>query len=296
MRIGVTGSSGLLGTALRQQLEAEGHEVRRFVRGHPDNPAATWDPASGWIRPGALEVLDAVVHLAGESIGEGRWTPSRKAALRNSRIDSTRLLVSQMQGMAKPPALISASAIGFYGNRGDEVLDESSRGGEGFLAHLTADWEAEVLKARETGARTVVLRLGVVLASTGGALARMARPFKFAAGGRLGSGRQWFSWISLTDAVAAIQRAVTTDMEGVYNVTAPVPVTNRDLTKALAATLRRPALFPVPPIALRVMLGGAADELLLASQRVIPRRLQEAGFTFRYPEFSGALRVALKGA
>lgn len=293
MRIGITGSSGLIGTALRQQLEAAGHEVRRFVRGEPDDPDAVWNPASGWIRPDALEGLDAIVHLAGESIGRGRWTESRKSALRASRIDSTRLLVSQMRGMTKPPALISASAIGFYGSRGDEVLDESSGAGDGFLAQLTADWEAEVLKARESGARTVLLRLGVVLAPKGGALAQMVRPFKFGAGGRLGSGRQWFSWIALPDALAVLERAVSTDMEGIYNVTAPVPVTNRELTAALAKTLRRPALFPVPPFALRAMLGRAADELLLASQRVMPRRLQQAGFAFRYPEITGALRATL---
>jgi len=296
MHIGLTGSSGLIGTALSARLESEGHEVRRFIRGRADDLAATWDPASGWIRPGALDGLDAIVHLTGESIGEGRWTEGRKAALRSSRIDSTRLLVSQFAGMANPPALISASAIGFYGDRGDEVLDESSAGGDGFLAKLTSDWEAEVLRANEFGARTVVLRMGVVLAPRGGALTQMARPFKFGAGGRLGSGRQWFSWVAIDDTVAVILRALTSNMTGVYNVTAPQPVTNRELTKSLGAVLRRPALFAVPAFALRALLGGAADELLLASQRVLPRRLQEEGFSFRYPEISGALSAALRGS
>lgn len=296
MRIGITGSSGLIGTALRQQLEAEGHEVRRFLRGKPEDPAAVWTPADGWIRPGALEELDAIVHLAGESIGEGRWTKSRKAALRASRIDSTRLLVSELERMTNPPAFIAASAVGIYGSRGDEVLDEASQGGTGFVADLTMEWEAEVFRAQQAGARTVTLRLGVVLAAGAGALSRMALPFQFGLGGRLGGGRQWFSWVALDDAVAVILRAITTDMTGVYNVTAPTPVTNRELTKALARVLRRPALFAVPAFALRGMLGGAADELLLASQRVMPRRLADSGFTFRYPEISDALNAALKGS
>jgi len=296
MRIGITGSSGLIGTALRQQLEAEGHEVRRFLRGKPEDPEAVWSPAGGWIRPGALEGLDAIVHLAGESIGEGRWTKSRKAELRASRIDSTRLLVSELERIANPPALIAASAVGIYGNRGDEILDEASPSGTGFLAELTREWEAEAFRAQGAGARTVALRFGVVLAPGAGALKRMALPFKFGLGGRLGDGRQWFSWVALEDAVAVIQRAIATDMSGVYNVTAPTPVTNRELTKALAGVLRRPALFAVPGFALRAILGEAADELLLASQRVMPRRLAEAGFAFRYPEIAGALSAALKGS
>ncbi len=296
MRIGITGSSGLIGSALRQRLEIEGHEVRRFVRGKPDEPDAVWDPAGGWLREDAMEGLDAIVHLAGESIGQGRWTKSRKAALRASRVDSTRLLVSHLERMTNPPALIAASAVGIYGSRGDEVLDEGSKGGTGFLAELTKEWEAEILHAERAGARTVILRLGVVLAPGKGALSRMALPFKFGLGGRLGSGRQWFSWVALDDVVSVILHAITSDMSGVYNVTAPTPVTNRELTKALAAVLRRPALFAVPAFALRTLLGEAADELLLSSQRVIPRRLQEADFAFRYPEVAGALSAALKGS
>jgi uncharacterized protein (TIGR01777 family) len=296
MRIGITGSSGLIGTALRKQLEAGGHEVRRFLRGEPEDSTAVWNPAVGWVRPGAMDGLDAIVHLAGESIGQGRWTQSRKAALRASRVDSTRLLVSELERIANPPALIAASAVGIYGSRGDEVLDEGSPGGSGFLADLTREWEEEILRARQAGARTVTLRLGVVLAPGAGALSRMALPFKLGLGGRLGGGRQWFSWVALEDAVAVILRAITTDMTGVYNVTAPGPVTNRELTNALARVLRRPALFAVPAFALRGMLGGAADELLLASQRVMPRRLADAGLAFRYPEISGALNAALKGS
>jgi uncharacterized protein (TIGR01777 family) len=285
-----------IGTTLRQQLVADGHEVRRFLRGNPEDAAAVWNPAGGWVRPGALEGLDAIVHLAGESIGQGRWTKSRKAALRASRVDSTRLLVSELERMTNPPALIAASAVGIYGSRGDEVLDEASPGGTGFLADLTKEWETEILRARQAGARTVALRLGVVLARGAGALSRMALPFKLGLGGRLGGGRQWFSWVALDDAVAVILRAITTDMTGVYNVTAPGPVTNRELTSALSRVLQRPALFAIPAFALRGMLGGAADELLLTSQRVMPRRLADAGFAFRYPEISGALNAALKGS
>jgi hypothetical protein len=296
MRIGIKGSSGLIGTALRQRLDVEGHEVRRFVRGKPAEPDAVWDPGSGWLREDALKGLDALVHLAGESIGQGRWTKSRKAALRASRIDSTRLLLSHLETMTNPPALIAASAVGIYGSRGDEVLDEASKAGTGFLAELTKDWEAQLIRADRAGARTVILRLGVVLAPGKGALGRMVLPFKFGLGGRLGSGRQWFSWVALDDVVSVILQAITSDMSGVYNVTAPAPVTNKELTKELATVLRRPALFALPAFALRVLLGGAADELLLASQRVVPKRLNEANFTFRHPELSEALTAALKGS
>ena len=295
MRVGITGSSGLIGNALRTRLESDGHEVVRFIRGRSGDPQAMWDPAAGWVRPGALEGLDAIVHLAGESIGNGRWSEARKRTLRASRIDSTRLLVGEISRMSNPPAFISASAIGVYGDRKDELLDESSSKGGGFLADLTADWESEAMKAADAGARTVILRLGVVLSKEGGALPRLQLPFKLGAGGRLGSGRQWFSWVALDDVIAAMVRTITTDMSGVYNVTAPQPVTNRELTSTLSRVLRRPALFPVPRFALRIVVGESADELLMFSQRVMPRRLQESGFTFQYPDLDGALRAILKG-
>jgi uncharacterized protein (TIGR01777 family) len=197
--------------------------------------------------------------------------------------------------MVRPPALINASAVGYYGDRADEVLDEGSPQGEGFLAQLTGDWEAEALRAEGAGIRTVVLRFGVILAKDGGALPRMVLPFRFGAGGRLGSGKQWFSWVSLKDAVGAIEHAITTDAAGVYNVTAPNPVTNRELTRALSLVLRRPALFPVPRLGLRAVVGESADELLLASQRVEPRCLQAEGFQFQHPEVEPALTAILKG-
>lgn len=285
----------MVGTALRQQCEAGGHEVVWFIRGRRDKPGVVWDPSSGWVAPGALDGLDAIVNLGGVSIGEGRWTDSRKSALRTSRIDSTRLLVAQMKAMTSPPALISASAIGFYGDRGDQALDERSHGGKGFLAELTADWEAEAMRAGSFGARTVILRFGVILSANGGALPRMVRPFKFGVGGRLGSGNQWFSWVALDDVVGIIQRALVSDMSGIYNATAPEPVTNREFTRVLAATLHRPAIFPVPSVALRVLFGQTADEMLLASQRVMPRRIEEAGFEFKHANLADALRTALKG-
>jgi len=292
MRVAITGASGLIGTALAARLKSEGHDVRPLKRG----AAADWDPATGWIRPGALEGIDAVVHLAGESIGKGRWSPKRKQELRSSRIDSTRLLVSEISKMASPPVFVAASAIGYYGNREDEVIDETSARGEGFLADLVRDWEAESLKAEDAGARTVLLRFGVILAKEGGALPQMMLPFKFGAGGRLGSGRQWFSWVALEDAVSILIRSLTTDMSGVYNVTAPEPVTNRELTKALSKVLKRPAIVPVPPFALRLVLGESADELLLAGQRVLPRRLLDAGYSFRQTEISTALVSIVKGS
>lgn len=292
MRVAITGASGLIGTALAARLKSEGHDVRPLKRG----AAADWDPATGWIRPGALEGIDAVVHLAGESIGKGRWSPKRKQELRSSRIDSTRLLVSEISKMASPPVFVAASAIGYYGNREDEVIDETSARGEGFLADLVRDWEAESMKAEDAGARTVLLRFGVILAKEGGALPQMMLPFKFGAGGRLGSGRQWFSWVALEDAVSILIRSLTTDMSGVYNVTAPGPVTNRELTKALSKVLKRPAIFPVPPFALRIVLGESANELLLAGQRVLPRRLLDAGFTFRQTEISTTLDSIVKGS
>ncbi|MBK7726146.1 MAG: TIGR01777 family protein [Dehalococcoidia bacterium] len=291
MRVAITGASGLIGTALAARLKSEGHDVRPLKRG----AAADWDPATGWIRPGALEGIDAVVHLAGESIGKGRWSPKRKQELRSSRIDSTRLLVSEISKMASPPVFVAASAIGYYGNREDEVLDETSARG-GLLADLVRDWEAESMKAEDAGARTVLLRFGVILAKEGGALPQMMLPFKFGAGGRLGSGRQWFSWVALEDAVSILIRSLTTDMSGVYNVTAPEPVTNRELTKALSKVLKRPAIFPVPPFALRIVLGESANELLLAGQRVLPRRLLDAGFTFRQTEISTTLDSIVKGS
>jgi uncharacterized protein (TIGR01777 family) len=295
MRVLVTGSSGLIGTAARERLAADGHEVLRLLRGDAAGSGPRWDPAAGWVAPQALDGADAVVHLAGASIGEGRWTARRRAELRASRIDATRLLVEQLRAPAgRPRVLVAASAVGYYGDRGDELLDEAAAPGAGFLADLVRDWEREALRAEELGVRVVLLRFGVVLAARGGALPRMVLPVRLGVGGRLGSGRQWLPWVALEDAARALAWAVATpEARGVVNVVAPQQVTNAAFTRALGRELRRPTYFPVPPLALRLLLGGSADELLLASQRVAPARLQAAGFRFTYPELAGALHAVL---
>lgn len=295
MKVAITGSSGLIGAALGKTLEGGGHSVVRMVRGASDAPDAMWDPRAGWIRPGAFEGVDAVVHLAGESIGEGRWTESRRKLLLDSRVIPTRLLVSHLAEMANPPLLVSASAIGYYGNRGDEVLNEQSGRGSGFLADVTNAWEEAAFSGRESGVPTTILRFGVVLSRKGGAFPRMLLPFRFGAGGTLGRGRQWMSWVTLDDVVGAISHVIETKTQGTFNVTAPGPVTNREFTKALAKAVHRPALFPVPPIALRLLLGDAADELLLASQRVDPSRLEATGFHFQQRDIAAGIATALKG-
>lgn len=292
-RIAITGSSGLVGSALRHRLESDGHEAVRVLRGDPSNVSAVWNPEAGWIRPGALQGCKAVVHLAGASIGEGRWTARRRAELRTSRIDATRLLVDHLATLARPPALVSASAVGYYGNRGDEILTEESAPGTGFLAELTRDWEAEAARAREAGITVTILRLGVVLSREGGALPRILLPFRLGVGGRLGNGRQWMSWLTLDDAVGAIEHAITTRLDGVFNAVSPEPVTNRDFTRALGRALRRPALFPAPAFGLRLLLGGSADELLLWSQRVLSQKLEDTGYRFQHPDLGSALDTTL---
>lgn len=294
-RVAVTGSSGLIGTAVRNRLGDAGHEVVRVLRGNPSDPAALWNPATGWVREGALDGVDAVVHLAGESIAEGRWNAARKAALAASRVPATRLLVDHIATLdRKPAALIAASAVGFYGDRGDEPLTEASASGTGFLAGLVRDWERESLRAGDLGLRVALLRFGVVLHKDGGALPRMLMPFRFGLGGRLGNGRQWMPWISRDDAAAAVVYTVENDLDGAVNVVAPGAVTNAEFAKALGRALRRPALLPTPKIGLRLLLGQAADELLFASQRVVPERLQERGFAFAHPGLEAALAAALR--
>ncbi|HEX8694024.1 MAG TPA: TIGR01777 family oxidoreductase [Longimicrobium sp.] len=294
LRVAVAGSSGLLGTELSRRLEAEGHAVLRLVRRPPQGEGeARWDPAAGRIDATALEGLDAVVNLAGENVGE-RWTEERKRRIRASRVDATRLLAEALAGLAhKPRVLVNASAVGFYGSRGDERLDEMSAPGDDFLAGVVRDWEAATAPAAEAGVRVVLPRFGVVLTARGGALARMLTPFRLGAGGRLGSGRQWMSWISLDDAVDVILRALRDErMAGPVNVVAGA-VTNEELARTLGRVLRRPALVPVPAFALRLMFGEMADGTVLVSQRVEHRRLTQLGHSFRYPELEAALRAAL---
>ena len=291
MRVAITGSSGLIGTALAAHLEADGNEVVRLRRAEAKRRGHYWNPAQGWIAPDALEGCDAVVHLAGASIGEGRWTATRKRMLRSSRIEATRLLVAHLGSMARPPSvLVSGSAVGFYGDRGDEVLTEDSARGSGFLAELCEDWEREARGAEAHGIRVATPRFGVVLARHGGALPRMVLPMRLGAGGRLGNGQQWMPWVTLRDAVRALEFLVTHEVRGPFNVVAPEVVMNADFTKALARQLHRPALFPAPAFALRLLLGQAADELLLASQRVTSKRLEAAAFAFEDATLEGALR------
>jgi hypothetical protein len=293
-RIAVTGSSGLIGAKLRARLGADGHEVVRAFRGNDSDPSAMWDPSAGWMRSGAWEGLDAIVHLAGASIGDARWSEKRKRELTASRIDATRLLVDHLATVQrKPSTFIAASAVGYYGDRGEEELTEASPRGTGFLADLCEAWERESLRARELGMRVVLLRFGVVLSKDGGALKKMLLPFKLGVGGKLGSGKMWMSWIAEDDAVSAITHALATpSLEGPVNAVA-MPVRNAEFTKALGAALRRPTVFPVPPPALKLLFGAPlAEELLLASARVLPAKLDSSGFTPAYPEVRGALRRA----
>jgi uncharacterized protein len=302
MKILVTGSSGLVGTALVKALGRDGHMVCRLMR--PESAAnnevkdgfnVAWNPATGELG-GAGVGPDAVVNLAGASIAGGRWTAERKAVLRASRIDTTRALVEALAKMnVRPNVLVSASAIGIYGDRGDEVLTEESKAGMDFLAGLAREWEAEALKAEALGIRVVLARFGIILAREGGALAKMLLPFKLGAGGRLGSGQQWMSWVTLEDVVGILQIAIEkTAMRGAVNVVAPQPVKNAEFTKVLAKALHRPALFPAPEFALRLALGEMADALLLSSQRVAPRRLEMAGYRFLQPELPRALSGILQ--
>ncbi len=307
MRILVSGSSGLIGSAVVEALEREGHAVARLVRPpsnlrasalpHTGPPAnhVRWDPVSGELDAAAAGDADAVVHLAGESIAQGRWNASRKRLLRNSRIDATRGLVNALAKLPRPPRVfISASAIGYYGDRGEEELTEQSTLGNDFLAALARDWEAEAAHAGEFGARAVQLRFGVVLTPRGGALARMLPPFRLGVGGRLGSGRQWMSWLTLAEAVAIVRYALeNAAVRGPVNAVAPNPVRNAEFTAVLGRVLRRPTIFPVPAIFLRLAVGELADVALLTSQRVLPKKLQELGYRFLHADLVAALSAVL---
>ncbi len=296
MRIVVTGASGLIGSSLVPFLTTAGESVTRLVR--RDRSGANvvrWDPVLGTIDRDGLEGHDAIVHLAGESISSGRWNERTKKRIRDSRLEGTRLLCDAINRLQKPPnTLVCASAIGFYGNRGDEVLDERFAVGEGFLAEVCKDWEAITESVRPRGIRVVNVRFGVVLSPGGGALAKMLTPFKFGAGGVIGSGRQYWSWVAIDDVIGAIYHALKCDaLNGPVNVVAPNPATNREFTTILGRVLRRPTIVPLPAFAARLVLGEMADELLLASIRVVPRRLEETGYKFRNPDLEGALRHVL---
>lgn len=296
MTVAIAGASGLVGTALAERLQDAGHRVVRLRRPGRNIAAdgPTWDPAHGTIDDGALDGCDAVVNLAGASIGDGRWTKRRKRLLRDSRIDATRLLVDAMATMERRPrVLVSASAVGFYGDRGDDRLIESDARGRGFLAELAADWEAEAQAAEDLGVRVVTPRFGVILDRDAEALRRMMLPIRLGVGGPLGNGRQWMPWVTLADVTRAIEFFLTHEVHGAVNVVAPGEERNRTFTKALARRLHRPAILPAPGFALRLLLGQAADELLLASTRAEPARLTEAGFTFVHPDLASALPAVL---
>ena len=296
MDVLVSGSSGLIGSALVSALGHEGHQVRRLIRssGSSSEGAVRWDPSSGMIDTAGLEGVDAVVHLAGENI-VGRWTAAKKARIRDSRVEGTRLLSGALANLSTPPkVMVCASATGYYGDRGNELLTEESAPGNNFLAGVCQEWEAAADSAREAGVRVVHPRFGIVLSTEGGALATTLPIFKLGGGGRIGSGRQYWSWIALDDVVGAVLHALTTDsLSGPVNVTVPDPPTNIEYTKTLGRVLGRPTVFPLPAPAARLALGEVADELLLASQRIEPAKLKETGYDFRYPELEGAFRHLL---
>ena len=297
MRILVSGSSGLMGGALCAWLPMQGHTVQRLVRRAAMGPdEVSWDPAAGTLHGEALEGVDAVVHLAGAGIADERWTEARKAVIHDSRVRSTHLLAVALAALSrKPRVLVSASAVGWYGDRGDEWLDESSDPGTGFLAAVGRAWEGAAEPAVDAGIRVAHPRTGIVLARAGGALAKLLPLFRLGLGGPVGTGRQWWSWIALGDALAAMLHAIEhEDVRGPYNAVAPEPVTAGDFARTLGRVMARPASLPAPAFALRTVMGRElADEALLASQRARPAVLERTGFTFREPELEGALRRLL---
>lgn len=297
MNILVTGSSGLIGSSLVPFLTTGGHRVVCLVRTPTlaGDDSIYWNPARGELDRSRLEGFDAVVHLAGENIAARRWNAEQKARIRDSRVESTRLLCSALRQLRHPPrVLISASAIGYYGGNGDAWLGENSPSGDGFLAAVCREWEAATRPAAAAGVRVVNLRLGVVLTPAGGALASLLTPFRLGLGGPLGNGAQYMSWIALDDVLGAIYHALATqEVQGPVNAVAPHPVTNREFTKTLGRVLRRPTLFPMPGFAARLLFGEMADELLLASMRVQPSALLGTGYDFRFPTLEPALRHLL---
>lgn len=299
MKIILTGATGLIGTELTTCLQSEGHTVKKLVRHKPSlqQDEALWDPSTGLLDPQELEGYDAIINLAGDSLSEGRWNEEKKNKIMESRINSTRLLCQTMTEMQTPPkVLINASAIGFYGDRGGEELNEKSASASGsFVAKVCREWETAASAALQKGVRVVCLRIGVVLSPKGGALNKMVTPFKIGLGGVIGSGEQYISWIAIDDLVEAILYILThEEIQGPVNAVSPNPVQNKDFVKALGDVLHRPALFPLPAFAARLAFGEMADELLLSSARVYPMELQKSGFQFKHPQLPEALHSLLK--
>jgi len=298
LHVAISGASGLVGSRLTSLLEAEGHRVSRLVRREPAAGAdeILFNAPAGRVDASKLDGVDAVIHLAGENVAAGRWNEARKRRIRDSRVLGTRLIAETVARLDRPPAvLVNASAIGFYGDRGDEILDETSEPGEGFLPETCLAWEAATAAAETAGVRVVRLRIGVVLSADGGALAKMAPIFRAGLGGKTGSGTQWMSWISIDDLVGAIRFVLSRDdLSGPVNAVGPQPETNAEFTRVLARVLRRPAIAPVPAFVVRAIFGEMGQELLLSSTRVLPRRLEQAGFGYGHETLDAALRAVLK--
>ena len=298
MKIIISGTSGFIGSVITQQFLSEGSTVKRLVRNESDTDESSvyWNPVSGVIDKAKLEGSDAVIHLAGENIAEGRWTKEKKRRIYESRVKGTEFLSKSLAELSHPPrALVCSSAVGIYGDRGDEILSEESPIGDGFLAEVCRDWEAAAESARRAGIRVVNLRFGMVLDRKGGALAKMLIPFRFGLGGIIGSGMQFMSWIILDDIPGMITHLLTEEsISGPVNAVSPNPVTNREFTKTLGRVIRRPAVCPVPAFAARLAFGEMADALLLSGARVLPARLIDSGYTFQHPRLEPALKYLLE--
>ena len=295
MNIVISGASGLIGTALVARLRSKGHTVTTLVRREARQGEISWDPARGVLDGAALEGTDAVIHLSGAGIGDKRWTPAYKREILESRTATTALLARTIASLGrKPSVFLSGSAIGIYGPRNDEQLDESSSHGNGFLVDVCQQWEAAAKPAVDAGVRTVLLRTGIVLTPKGGALKKLLLAFRIGAGGRFGNGKQWQSWITLDDEIGAIEHLLTANVSGPVNLTAPSPVTNAEFTTVLAKVLRRPAILPIPSFGPKILLGGElADALLFTGQRVMPKALLASGYEFAHPTLDIGLRALL---